>query len=271
MPPARYGRGSVSEPDGMTYDRIVGALEGVVDRCAAEGDRAGFFAALYLAVTSSVRQRSIDGRFQDAARMERFVCRFAASYLDAERSWRDGAPCAESWQVAFRAAGRWRPIALQHVLLGINAHINLDLGVAAADVGGNELDAVRADFDAVNDVLGDLVDGCQAALGSVSPWLDLVDRIGGKGDETLIRFSLVRARRQAWSVAVRLSPVSEAERATAIDAIDASTVRVARAVEHPGAIASAVLLVVRARERAAPAEIMRVLAAVRPGQSRRRG
>jgi len=250
----------------MTYDRVVGALESVVARCATEGDRAGFFAALYLSVTTTVRQRSIDGRFEDTARMERFVCHFAARYLDAERAWRDGAPCSESWKAAFRAAGRWRPIVLQHLLLGINAHINLDLGVAAADVGGNELDAVRADFDAVNDVLGDLVEGCQAALGSVSPWLDLVDRIGGEDDETLIRFSLVRARRQAWSVAVRLNQLSDAQRGPVIDAIDSSAVRIARVVEHPGVFASAVLLAVRARERTAPADVMRVLAAVRPAR-----
>jgi hypothetical protein len=234
----------------MTYDRVVGALESVVARCATEGDRAGFFAALYLSVTTTVRQRSIDGRFEDTARMERFVCHFAARYLDAERAWRDGARCSESWKAAFRAAGRWRPIVLQHLLLGINAHINLDLGVAAADVGGNEMDAVRADFDTVNDVLG-----------------DLVDRIGGEGDETLIRFSLIAARRQAWSVAVRLSTLTGIERVRAIDAIDAATVGVARAVEHPGLPASALLLAVRAREHAEPADVMRLLAAVRPDES----
>ena len=84
----------------------------------------------------------------------------------------------------------------------MNAHINLDLGVAAADAGGGApLDAVRADFDAVNDVLGQLIDGCQGALDEVSPWLGLADRVGGRGDEAVIRFSLVAARRQAWSVA----------------------------------------------------------------------
>ena len=258
---------AVTNGETMTYDGVVGAIEGIVDRCAAEGDRIGYFASMYLAVTKTVRQRAIDGRFEDPARMERFVTRFADRYLDAERAWRRGAPCAESWQRAFRAAGRWRPIFLQHVLLGINAHINLDLGITASEVGGGSMDAVRSDFDAVNDVLSDLVDGCQGALGSVSPWLDLVDRIGGEGDETLIRFSLIAARRQAWSVAVRLSTLTGIERVRAIDAIDAATVGVARAVEHPGLPASALLLAVRAREHAEPADVMRLLAAVRPDES----
>ena len=80
----------------------------------------------------------------------------------------------------------------------------------------------------------------------------------------MIRFSLVAARRQAWSVAVRLSALSGTEREQAIADVDAATVRVARAVEHPGLPASTLLLAVRARERAAPAEVMRLLAAVQP-------
>ena len=252
----------MAEPTG--YDRSLGALEELVDRCAASGDRIGYFAAMYVAVTETIRQRAADGRFEDAPRMEQFVSGFARRFLDAEEAWRNGAPCSESWEAAFRAARRWRPIVLQHLLLGANAHINLDLGVTASGLGdGGSIDAVRADFDAVQDVLGELVDGCQAALGTVSPWLGLADRIGGAGDETLIRFSLAAARRQAWSVAVRLSSLSGAERDQAIAAVDASTVRIARVVEHPGILASALLLVVRIRERANPGKIMQLLAAVR--------
>ena len=191
---------------------------------------------MYLAVTHMVRQRADEGRFADRARMERFVAGFAGRYLAAERGLaRRAAVRRPSWQAAFAAAGRWRPIILQHLLLGMNAHINLDLGVTASELGGGgSIEAVRADFDAVNDVLGELVDGCQAALGTVSPWLGLADRVGGGGDETVIRFSLVAARRQAWSVAVRLSPLAGAERERAIAAVDAATVGVARVVEHPG-------------------------------------
>lgn len=263
--PARYGHASVPDGDVTTYDHVVDGLDDVVDRCAAGGDRIGYFAAMYLAVTHTIRRRAADGRFVDAARMERFVAGFAGRYLAAERAWHGGDRCAESWRAAFHAAGRWRPVILQHLLLGMNAHINLDLGVTASELGaGGAIEAVRADFDAVNDVLSELVDGCQAALGTVSPWLGLADRVGGGGDETLIRFSLVAARRQAWSVAVRLSTLAGTERDRAIAAVDGSAARVARVVEHPGIPASAVLLAVRARERAEPAEIMGLLAAVRP-------
>jgi hypothetical protein len=147
----------------------------------------------------------------------------------------------------------------------MNAHINLDLGVATATAGaGAPLEALRADFDAVNDVLGELIDGCQGALDEVSPWFRLADRVGGRSDEAVIRFSLVVARRQAWSVATRLSALTGADRDREIAAVDHATAGVADVVEHPGWAASAMLLDVRARERAAPAEVMGLLRAVRP-------
>jgi hypothetical protein len=74
----------------------------------------------------------------------------------------------------------------------------------------------------------------------------------------------VAARHQAWSVATRLSGLAGPERAHAITAVDTAAARVATAVEHPGLPASAVLLAVRARERAEPAEVMRLLRSVRP-------
>ncbi len=252
-------------PEPRSLDDTVAALESVVARCAADDDRVGYFAAMYVAVTATVRRRAADGFFDDDRRMEQFVARFAGRYLDAHDAWRAGEPCPGCWRIAFEAAGHWRPIVLQHLLLGMNAHINLDLGVTASELGGGaSIDAVRADFDAVNDVLGELVDGCQGALGQVSPWLALADRVGGGGDETMIRFSLAAARRQAWSVAQRLAPMTGAERERAIAAVDATAARVAHAVEHPGIPASALLVLVRVRERTRPGDVMRLLAAMRP-------
>ena len=142
--PARYGCPPVADPKAKTFDDTIGTLEAIVDRCAAAGDRAGYFAAMYLAVTNTMRERAAEGTFQDPARMERFITGFAGRYLDAVAAWQAGAPCTASWRVAFEASRRRRPIILQHLLLGMNAHINLDLGVAAVRRGRRRLDRRRA-------------------------------------------------------------------------------------------------------------------------------
>jgi hypothetical protein len=196
--------------------------------------------------------------------MRGFVAAFAGRYLDADEAWRAGRTVSSAWRAAFEAATQRRPVILQHLLLGMNAHINLDLAVTTSELAvDGSLAAVRHDFDAVNDVLGALVDGCQEALGQVSPWIGLADHVGGGGDETLIRFSLVRARRHAWATAVRLAGLDGEARRRAIVSVDTEATRIAHLVTHPGPAGSAVLLLVRSRERAAPATVMDVLADVR--------
>jgi hypothetical protein len=247
------------------YDPTIESLDQIVQRCSRDGERAGYFPAMYLAVTQTVRRRAEHGTFTSADGMERFVCAFAGRYLDAHDAWRASRPMPASWRLAFDASRQWRPIILQHLLLGMNAHINLDLGVTAASIAEpGALDAVRADFDAINDVLGELVDGCQNALGEVSPWCGLADRIGDRNDESLIRFSLRAARNQAWNVATRLAPLTGSALDNAITGVDATATSVGHLVAHPGLFASTLLLPVRSRERATPRAVMTLLAAVRP-------
>lgn len=240
------------------------ALGAIIDRSIERNDKAGYFGAMYASVTRTVRARAAAGRFADPPRMERFVAAFADRFITADTAWQTGAPVTASWRLAFETAGRWRPIVLQHLLLGVNAHINLDLGVTAAELGRGSLDALRADFDAVNDVLAELVDGCQGALDAVSPWLDVADRLGGSTDEVLINFSLRRARDAAWASAVRLAPLDGAVRTAAIEELDHRTAGLGRLVAHPGLWPSTLLLAVRVRERAAPADVIRLLATIPP-------
>ena len=53
-------------PAEVGYDRVLELLTGSVERCAATGDRVGYFAAMYLADTETVRGRAGAGGFVDA-------------------------------------------------------------------------------------------------------------------------------------------------------------------------------------------------------------
>src|SRR3974377_2297500 len=112
------------------YD-VIRALDGIIDWAWNEKSRLGYFAALYRRVTQTVKDGIASGKFQNGTVIERLDVNFAGRYLDAFAQFRSGQEPTLSWQIAFRAASWWHPIVVQHLLAGINAHINLDLGVPA--------------------------------------------------------------------------------------------------------------------------------------------
>ena len=234
----------------QTFDACLGQFEAVLERSRREEDRVGLFAAMYAGVTRSVRDGCGEGAFAEPMRMERFVTAFAHRYFVAHDAWRDGRQAPAVWTTAFDAARRWRPIVLQHLLLGMNAHINLDLGVVTAELAGgpDELLALRPDFDTVNDVLATMVDPAQRALSAASPWFGLVDTFGARSDEALINFSLRRARQQAWALAQRLVALPADQQSAEIARVDRAVDGIARRILHPGPALSTGMLVVRLRE-----------------------
>ena len=94
----------------------------------------GYFAALYRRVTVEVKGRMDKGHFVDPARMEALDAVFANRYLDAYHRYRCGEGTTRAWTYAFTASADPEPTVLQHLLMGMNAHISLDLGIAAAEV-----------------------------------------------------------------------------------------------------------------------------------------
>ena len=160
-------------------DAVLERLDGVIDETIRSRSRAGYFAAMYRKVTVAVRDAIVAGRFEDNDRMARLDRVFAERYLDAYDEWRWGGRPTAAWQAAFDASERWRPIIIQQLLVGMNAHINLDLGIAAATVApGSQLADLRSDFDLINDVLAELIDSFMDRLDAVSPWVGFLDRFG---------------------------------------------------------------------------------------------
>jgi hypothetical protein len=238
---------------------VVERLEEVVDRCQRDGSRRGYFAALYLTVTRSVERGIEAGFFDDDERMDRFDVAFASHYFEALAAYRAGEETRRCWQAAFEACERWRPVVLQHLLLGMNAHINLDLGIATAETApGDQLPTLRRDFDRINEILVSVMESIQAKLGEVSPWLGLLDRLGGRHDDVLINFSIEAARADAWWFATELAPLDRDDWAGPIRSRDKRMTALARGIARPGWF-SLGLLPIRLRERGDVARVVEVL------------
>jgi hypothetical protein len=192
-----------------TIDEVIAELDGIIAWCQERGSRLGYFPALYRTVTIRVKEDIARGRFEDGERMERLDVVFANRYIEAFHQYRRGEQPTRAWAYSFRMADKPHGIILQHLLLGMNAHINLDLGVAAAQVApGATLPALKRDFDEINNLLAETVGHVQAQLSECSPLMVLIIKHGGELDEAVSHFSLRKARRLAWWRAGRLATLN---------------------------------------------------------------
>lgn len=263
MAPRAADAGGAGPPRPL-LDAAVADLERIRDDCAARQDRGAYFAAMYGRVTVAVRQRAAAGRFDDPARMERFVAAFARRYTDAFWARRAGRPTTQAWALAFDTAGQAAPLVLQHLLLGMNAHINLDLGIVAAELGreGSSLASLEGDFVAINDVLGELVDRCQQAVAAASPVVSLADRLLGDADEKATAFSLRVAREGAWAFAQRLDAAPTDRWPQLVEERDASVTQVGARLLTQAGPADVVQRLVRLAEFRTVAEVTDLLSGV---------
>jgi len=233
-----------------SISEVITRLTDVTSELRERKSRLGFFPALYRQVTIKVMEGIHSGRFEDGQRMESLDVIFANRYLKALEQYKEGGQPSRCWHVAFKAGDKWRPLVLQHLLLGMNAHINLDLGVAAAQTApGEKLAELKRDFEVINDVLVESLDVVQNKLGAISPLLNLLDYVGGKRDEAVFNFSLRAARNAVWSVAELLAPLDSAKQAREIEKIDIKIQKLAELILKPGRLLNAATLPIRLAER----------------------
>lgn len=235
-----------------SIDEVIVRLDEQIALARREQSRLGFFATLYRNVTLKVREGIHAGAFEDGERMERLDVTFANRYLAALEGRRGGRPVSRCWLVSFEAAGDWWPIILQHLLLGMNAHINLDLGVAAAETSpGASITGLKKDFDSINALLAGMLAKVQHDIEELSPWIRFIDGVSDtdKIEDAVINFSITIARDSAWDVATRLSALDAARQATEIERLDHKVALLGRLVRRPvGIFVNLGLRVIRGRE-----------------------
>ncbi len=233
-----------------TIDEVIDALTAIVQEERQRRSKLGLFPALYRQVTIAIKRSIAAGEFDDGARMETLDVAFANRYLAAYSAWEAGQPLPHSWRVAFEKSEDGATCLLQDLLLGINAHINLDLAVAAASVAGDDIQALERDFMHINTILGALVDRVQDVIGEASPLFELADRLCGNADELAGTFVMERARDESWAQAVALAPLHGGERAAHVALLDRSINRLGHVVARPpNLLVRGVLALVRVTER----------------------
>jgi hypothetical protein len=194
-----------------TIDEVLAAIESIIGWSIGASSRLSYFAALYKQITIAVRTAVADGAFQDGPRMERFDVAFASRYFAALNGFFHPGQFPKpthAWQVPFDAAQRPEPIILQHMMAGVTAHIELDLGIVAQTIAPDEqLPTLHEDFNRINAVLAGQVNGVVEGINELSPVLADLYGVLADNEINLISDALKSFRNSAWNFAAILAAI----------------------------------------------------------------
>ena len=181
--------------------------------------------------------------------MDELATRFANRYFATLDAYKQGEELSKAWKVTLKATEQTDLIIVQHLLLGINAHINFDLGIATAQTApGDELPSLKSDFDQLNDLLANLLDEVQSVIGEFSPWMDILERVGGRTDESIANFSMTKARQSAWEQAKILAYQTPLQQKAILAVIDSQVAFLGRIIANPNQVLRLAIQLIKSAE-----------------------
>jgi hypothetical protein len=243
-----------------TIDEVLSELEHIISGSITKNDRRGYFAALYYKVTARVKEGIANGEFEDGKRMEQLDVVFANRYLTALQEWQNNQNASACWQTAFKTTKKSSALVLQHLLLGMNAHINLDLGIAAAQVAQTHgLENIHRDFNSINTIIASLTYEVVNELNRVSPLLSLMGLHATNYNAILIQFSISNARDGAWCFAEDLSKKTGKDHDKCISDRDSTINSLADGLIHAKGILRFTIWLIHVFEWRRPSRIIKAL------------
>lgn len=239
-------------PPPSTIDQVVDAIQGIIQWSIDNQSRLGYFAALYKRITIAIRDGIAQHVFDDGPRMERFDVTFASRYFAALNGFfhpTDFPHPSQCWRVAFEGATAPGPILIQQMIAGVNAHIDLDLGIAAEAVApGAQIESLHHDFNLVNAVLESQVSTVVTEIDSLSPVLADIYGLLMQHELDLIADGLVFVRDRAWAFAKLLAEEPAILHRATIDVHDAEVAAIGRLILHPPGLLENIVEVIAAQE-----------------------
>jgi hypothetical protein len=176
-------------------------------------DKRAVFLQCYTMMSANMLDALKAQRFQDNAWVERLLHRFADYYFDALACYDCGEEVPLVWQNVHEAAAHNKLHVLQHLLLGVNAHINYDLVLTLEEILRDEWfdlsEEMRKkryqDHCMVNTIIAETIDKVQDdVIEEYSPIMDLVDKVFGRQDERIFISLISSWREHVWENALKL-------------------------------------------------------------------
>jgi hypothetical protein len=234
------------------HQPITQKMQTLVDEWTQAYDRRAIFLHCYMLMTRNMLAAIESGEFHDPDWVRPLLHRFSDYYFDALEAYESQNPnTPKVWQRAHDASQEEKVAVLQHLLLGVNAHINYDLVLTLVEMLETEWDALDesmrkwryADHCHVNAIIARTIDSVQDQVVEILvPKMDLVDRLLGPFDEWMASRLISHWREEVWQHAVQLLESSDdADRLRLQQYIEQETLKRAAAIlfeDGPVAISS---------------------------------
>jgi len=142
----------------------------------------------------------------------------------------------------------------------MNVHINLDLGIAVAEISNeNNIDDLESDFNKINEILSSLIEGVQNDLAGIWPRLLKILTYFKKVDDFMINFSMRLARDGAWRFAKSLVGKSGVEKENCIKERDSQVLGFSKRLTNYGLLVKVVFFIIRISERGTSSDKIKAL------------
>lgn len=212
-----------------TIEEVVEKLDEIIAWSIANKSPIGYFACTYRIMTLAVLEGVQNNKFEDGKRMITLDLAFADRYFGALNNYQNKKKCTNAWFTAFEVSKNKDLLVMQHILLGINAHINLDLGVSAASIMPyRKITPLKNDFNKINQVIASINQEVQDSLSKICYPIELVDEISESQDNVVLDFAISKARQTSWASAFILSNAVSFIRPSLINMIDNAATLVGR-------------------------------------------
>lgn len=198
----------------MTQDPVVLKMQNMVQNWETAGDKRAIFLRCYSLMTHNMLVALEQKRFKDPVWVGQLLERFASYYFVALESFerQDGRTPAV-WHLAHHASQQPNTMTVQHLLIGVNTHINYDLVLCVRDMLRPEWASLTperlaerfSDHCLVNEIIAETTDVVQDTIVEKhTPRLDWVDQLFGAWDEWLISRLITSWRNEVWEQGLEL-------------------------------------------------------------------
>lgn len=193
----------------------------IIKQWEDQSDQRAIFLICYSMMTRNMLSAIELHEFNDPAWVDRLLHRFAEHYFIALEAYESSPSTAPPvWQITHKTSQSADTLALQKLLLGVNAHINYDLVFTLvellepewAELSESQRAERNADHRFVNEIIGRTIDTVQdTVLEPTMPAMDIVDKLMGPFDEIMLSRLITHWRDRVWDYATLLLDTKESE------------------------------------------------------------